>query len=455
MVKVINDKNINKFTNLKLKSLEKDEIYIAYIENNAKAVAYLKAQIKNAEIKVNDFYIDSHFKSEGIERIIINNLIYYGKQNRLKKISCEISEVQEVLRSLEFEYNNSIYEKDLTSEIKKDKFIMGIGLISVLAEVVSIACKLTVGILFNSFALIADAFHVMSDFVLSAITYFSLKITNKPETIYYPYGYKKMENLISFIIGIIIIIAGFTIFLNTTGLNKLISLGGESGFHIHYHPNHSHDHSHDHDDHDHFHDHDHDHSHDHSHDHHEEDKKNILEIFSNKSFKKSIWIPLIPFIFFLVKMFEYLVKFQIGKRYNNYLLLALSSADKNCIFSHGGTTLSLLLANYVWTGFDKIISIFISFIIIKEGLHVILKNANNLLSKQDIDLKRDVKNTLKNININFKELNCSHEGNHLNLHVKLDLSYEHDLESLIKQIATIKETIKKHHSEIYETHILM
>ena len=62
---------------------------------------------------------------------------------------------------------------------------MGIGLVSVLAEVVSIASKLTVGILFNSFALIADAFHVLSDFILSAITYFSLKITNKTKKIYY------------------------------------------------------------------------------------------------------------------------------------------------------------------------------------------------------------------------------------------------------------------------------
>ncbi|WKC58161.1 cation transporter [Borrelia sp. P9F1] len=456
MVKVINNKNISKYVNLNLKSLKQAEFYIAYIENHAKAVSYIKAKTKDREIEVKDFYIDPNFKAEGIEKIVFNNLIYYGKKNKLQKISCEIAEVEEDLRSLGFISNNNVYKKDLTPEIRKDKFIMGIGLVSVLAEVVSIASKLTVGILFNSFALIADAFHVLSDFVLSAITYFSLKITNKPETIYYPYGYKKMENLISFIIGIIIIVAGFTIFLNSTGLNKLISLGGESGFHIHYHPTHLEDHGHGHDHfHDHEHNHFHDHEHSHSHNHHEEDKNNILEIFSNKSFKKSIWIPLVPFIFFIVKMVEYLVKFQIGKRYNNYLLLALSSADKNCIFSHGGTTLSLLLANYVWTGFDKIISIFISFIIIKEGLHVILKNANKILSKQDIDLKREIKDTLKNTKINLKELNLSHEGNHLNLYAKLDLNHESDLKSLIKQIETTKEIIKKQHKEIYEMYILI
>ncbi len=114
---------------------------------------------------------------------------------------------------------------------------MGIGIISIFTEVASISSKLTVGILFNSFALIADAFHVMADFVLSTITYFSLKITSKPETIHYPHGHKLMESLIAFIMGIIILMAGFTLFLNTTGLNKFITLGGESGFNLHIHQN--------------------------------------------------------------------------------------------------------------------------------------------------------------------------------------------------------------------------
>ncbi|UPA09308.1 cation transporter [Borrelia nietonii YOR] len=435
MIKIINDKNINKCTHLKLASLKKNEIYIVYTENNIKTISYLKAQIQDKEIKINDFYIDPNFKAEGIERVLIHNLIYYGKKNKLQKILCTINDIKEELKKLGFENNNNIYEKDLIYETKKNTLIMRIGFISVLAEVASIISKLTVGILFSSFALIADALHVTSDFILSTITYFSLKITNRPETIYYPYGYKKMENLIAFIIGIIIIISGFTIFLSTTGLNKLMNFRSESGLHLHHHGNNDHN--------------------NHHHDHYHEDKKTILEIFSNNSLKKSIWIPLIPFIFFLVKIIEYLVKFQIGKRYNNYLLLALSSSDKNCIFSHGGTTLSLLLANYVWTGFDKIISICISFIMIKEGLHVIINNANNLLSRQNINLKREIKNTLKNININFKELNSFYQGNDLSLYIKLDLSYENDLKNLIQKTEKIKYIIKKHHKEIHEIYILI
>ncbi|WNY69730.1 cation diffusion facilitator family transporter [Borreliella andersonii] len=451
MVKVITLKNIHKFTYLKLDTLKKEDIYIAYIENNSKLIANLKAKEKTDQIEIINFHIDDDFKSEGIERIMISNLIHYSKKIKFKTISCQIAEIQEELLSLGFEHNNSQYKKELASEIEEDKFVMGIGIISIFTEVASIFSKLAVGMLFNSFALIADAFHVMADFVLSTITYFSLKITSKPETIHYPYGHKLMESLIAFIMGIIILMAGFTLFLNTTGLNKFITLGGESGFNLHIHQTknknnaiYEHDHSHLHD-----------HYHDHKHDHSEEDKKKILEIFSNKSLKKSLWIPLTPFIFFIVKIIEYLTKFQIGKRYNNQLLIALASADKNCIFSHGGITLSLLLATYMWSGFDKIMSIFIGFIIIKEGLNVIINNANNLLSKQNIDLKRSVKDTLKNSNINFKTLNFYNQGNKFVLYVKINLNSENDFKNFINKTQNIKKIIKQEYKEINDIYFLV
>ncbi|WKC79069.1 cation diffusion facilitator family transporter [Borreliella turdi] len=451
MIKVINLKNIHKFAYLKLDPLKKEDIHIVYIEKNSKLIANLKAKAKDNQIEIIHFYIDDDFKSEGIERIMISNLIYYGKKNKFKAISCKITEIQEELLSLGFENINFQYKKELISEIEEDKLVMGIGIISIFTEVTSISSKLTIGILFNSFALIADAFHVMADFVLSTITYFSLKITSKPETIHYPHGHKLMESLIAFIMGIIILMAGFTLFLNTTGLNKFITLGGEYGFNLHIHQNknkndniYEHDHSHPHD-----------HDHDHDHNHSEEDKKNILEIFSNKSLKKSLWIPITPFIFFIVKIIEYLTKFQIGKRYNNQLLLALASADKNCILSHGGITLSLLLATYMWSGFDKIMSILIGFIIIKEGLNIIINNANNLLSKQNIDLKRSVKDILKNSHINFKTLDFHNQGKKLLLYIKINLNSENDFQNFTNKTNNIRKIIKQEYKEIDDIYFLV
>ncbi len=80
MVKVISLKNIHKFAYLKLDPLKKEDIYIVYIETNSKLIANLKAKTKVDQIEIINFYIDDDFKSEGIERIMISNLIHYGQK---------------------------------------------------------------------------------------------------------------------------------------------------------------------------------------------------------------------------------------------------------------------------------------------------------------------------------------------------------------------------------------
>ena len=55
MVKVINNKNINKYTYLNLKSLEQNEFYIAYIENNFKKPFHIlkqKLKIKKSKLTI-------------------------------------------------------------------------------------------------------------------------------------------------------------------------------------------------------------------------------------------------------------------------------------------------------------------------------------------------------------------------------------------------------------------
>ncbi len=80
MVKVISLKNIHKFAYLKLDPLKKEDNYIVYIENNSKLIANLKTKTKGDQIEIIHFYISDDFKSEGIERIMISNLIHYGKK---------------------------------------------------------------------------------------------------------------------------------------------------------------------------------------------------------------------------------------------------------------------------------------------------------------------------------------------------------------------------------------
>lgn len=90
MVKVISLKNIHKFAYLKLDPLKKEDIYIVYIETNSKLIANLKAKTKVDQIEIINFYIDDDFKSEGIERIMISNLIHYGKKISLKQFHAKL-----------------------------------------------------------------------------------------------------------------------------------------------------------------------------------------------------------------------------------------------------------------------------------------------------------------------------------------------------------------------------
>lgn len=90
MVKVISLKNLHKFTYLKLDPFKKEDICIVYIENNSKLIANLKAKTKADQIEIIHFYISDDFKSEGIERIMISNLIYYSKKINLKQFHVKL-----------------------------------------------------------------------------------------------------------------------------------------------------------------------------------------------------------------------------------------------------------------------------------------------------------------------------------------------------------------------------
>lgn len=66
-----------------------------------------------------------------------------------------------------------------------------------------------VGVLSGSVALIADSIHSFSDIFSSLAVYVGLKISQKKPDKKFPYGYYKVETLVSLIISLIIVITGF------------------------------------------------------------------------------------------------------------------------------------------------------------------------------------------------------------------------------------------------------
>lgn len=82
----------------------------------------------------------------------------------------------------------------MTHEIaQKEK--RSVALLSVLAAVGLTAFKLTVGLLTNSLGILAEAAHSGLDLVAAAMTYFAVRVSDKPADARHHFGHGKVENL--------------------------------------------------------------------------------------------------------------------------------------------------------------------------------------------------------------------------------------------------------------------
>ena len=89
------------------------------------------------------------------------------------------------------------------------------GCISIVLNLLLFGIKLFFGVVSNSIALIADAFHTLSDLASSAIVVFGFKMSSKPADTEHPFGHGRAETIASLCIAILIGFAGFE-FLKTS-----------------------------------------------------------------------------------------------------------------------------------------------------------------------------------------------------------------------------------------------
>lgn len=89
--------------------------------------------------------------------------------------------------------------------------IMGISFLinSVLSSI-----KIIIGFILNSGSLLADGIHSLSDLITDVIAILGNFISKKPADDKHPYGHGRLEYLTSLVIGVIILILGFTIISN-------------------------------------------------------------------------------------------------------------------------------------------------------------------------------------------------------------------------------------------------
>ena len=92
----------------------------------------------------------------------------------------------------------------------KEKYLSGVreGWISGIANVILFGIKLWAGIVSGSIALMADAWHTLSDTISSVLIIIGLKWASRPPDKEHPFGHGRIEIVVSLVIGILLILVG-------------------------------------------------------------------------------------------------------------------------------------------------------------------------------------------------------------------------------------------------------
>ena len=106
------------------------------------------------------------------------------------------------------------------NKIKELKQGQKIAFIASFVTLLLAVMKATIGYLFDSKVLVADAFHSGADLLAICASGFGLWVATKQKTKKFPYGLYKAETLITFVVGALIVWAGIE--MVKEGYNKLI-----------------------------------------------------------------------------------------------------------------------------------------------------------------------------------------------------------------------------------------
>ena len=91
----------------------------------------------------------------------------------------------------------------------KNKYIIREGWLSIITNIILFGLKYWAGIITGSIALIADAWHTLTDSVSSVIVLIGGKISRKPADDDHPFGHGRAEHIAAMIIGLLLALVAF------------------------------------------------------------------------------------------------------------------------------------------------------------------------------------------------------------------------------------------------------
>lgn len=83
------------------------------------------------------------------------------------------------------------------------------GFVGIISNIILFGAKLTIGLLINSIAVIADSFNNLSDAASSIITIIGFKISNIPADKEHPFGHGRIEYISALVVSFMVMYVGF------------------------------------------------------------------------------------------------------------------------------------------------------------------------------------------------------------------------------------------------------
>lgn len=276
---------------------------------------------------------------------------------------------------------------------KNKRTAKNVGIIGIISNIFLLGIKLVGGIVFKSQGLIADAVNSFGDVFASSFTYIGGVISSKPEDNDHDFGHSKAEYVATFLIGIVMIIAG----------GNTIYKGYES-------------------------------------------------IINKETFIFSPLLIAVPILTILVKGALYFYTNKIGKREKNSLVLANSKDHRNDCFISLGVLVGIIVGIYGYHYVDGLVGIIISIIIILTGISI-AKEAFDILIDKSIDgeISRNLKNKIINLEgVNhIDSIKSKPTGDGYMLVVKISVNPDMTVRESHKIAGKIREKLVEH-DDIYD-----
>ena len=259
--------------------------------------------------------------------------------------------------------------------------------------------KFVAGFVANSSAMIADAVHSLSDFVTDVVVILFVRISNKPQDEGHDYGHGKYETLATAIIGVMLLLVGIGILVNSV--------------------------------------------------------ETVIDVINGKELNAPGMLALIVAAISIVsKEVLYQYTAHVGRKLHSKAVVANAWHHRSDAFSSIGTLIGIGGAIFLgekWCILDSIAAFVVSIFIIKVAVQLVKPCVDELLEKS---LPKELEDKILSIVLSFPEVSKPHHlrtrqiGNNIaiEIHIRMDglmtLREAHDITRRVESV--LREEFGKH-----------